>query len=78
MMQGTALVKKTRIHYHVVTNCGYRIAVIISVFQTDDTGSTPVTRSTKTLFFGRVFLFWVASVTQGAVLTFGTFSASIT
>ncbi len=30
--------------------CGYRIAVIILVFQTRDAGSTPATRSTKIVF----------------------------
>ena len=29
--------------------CGYRITVIISVFQTDDAGPTPATRSRKIL-----------------------------
>jgi hypothetical protein len=38
---------------------GYRIAVIISVFQTDDEGSTPSTRSTKRRHLSPAFCFIV-------------------
>jgi hypothetical protein len=37
----------------------YRIAVIISVFQTDDAGSTPATCSKKTPGYVRVFFCFV-------------------
>ncbi len=42
------LAKQESLRHYCTRNCGYRIAVIISVFQTDDAGSTPATRSIGT------------------------------